>query len=204
MFEYIKGKVTYIAPAYLVLESNGVGFLLYMANPYRYTDKKDAEVTIFVYQDVRQDAMLLYGFRNFQEKQLFLRLIRVSGIGPKSALAILANDDHSGLIQAVENDDTAFLMKFPGVGKKTAGQLVLDLKGKLDDLAVDTSGSTGEYSPPKKDSSNKELEEAIEALTALGYSQRETKRVKKELEKLDPSTTDAYLREGLSLLTKRS
>lgn len=203
MFEYIKGKVTYIAPAYLVLESNGIGFLLYMANPFRYTDKMETEVTVYVYQDIRQDAMVLYGFRNQQEKQLFLKLVRVSGIGPKSAMAILANDDHTGLVQAIENDDVGFLMKFPGVGKKTAGQLVLDLKGKLSDLELEIKGPENNTSSYKSKGLNEQLSEAIEALLALGYSQKESKKVQKELEKMDPSSTDTYLREGLKLLTKR-
>jgi len=203
VFEYIKGKVTYIAPAYLVLESNGIGFLLYMANPFRYTDKMETEVTVYVYQDIRQDAMVLYGFRNQQEKQLFLKLVRVSGIGPKSAMAILANDDHTGLVQAIENDDVGFLMKFPGVGKKTAGQLVLDLKGKLSDLELEIKGPENNTSSYKSKGLNEQLSEAIEALLALGYSQKESKKVQKELEKMDPSSTDTYLREGLKLLTKR-
>ncbi|WP_028274677.1 Holliday junction branch migration protein RuvA [Atopococcus tabaci] len=203
MFEYIKGKVTYIAPAYLVLESNGVGYLLYMANPYRYTDKMGEEATIYVYHDIRQDAMLLYGFRNYQEKQLFLKLVRVSGIGPKSAMAILANEDHSGLVQAIENDDVAFLMKFPGVGKKTAGQLVLDLKGKLGDLELPGGDARPAAALSADEETNKELSEAVEALLALGYSKKEAAKVKKHLETMDASTTDAYLREGLRLLTKR-
>lgn len=80
---------------------------------------------------VREDAMTLYGFRDHQEKQLFNTLLKVSGIGPKSALSILALDDHAGLIQAIDSGDSTYLTKFPGVGKKTAQQMILDLSGNL-------------------------------------------------------------------------
>ncbi|MGC3438144.1 Holliday junction branch migration protein RuvA, partial [Enterococcus faecium] len=85
---------------------------------------------IYVHQVIREVAHLLYGFDSLEDKQLFLRLVSVSGIGPKSALAIMASEDHSGLIQAVESCDVTYLTKFPGVGKKTAQQMILDLKGK--------------------------------------------------------------------------
>ncbi|MCQ4965300.1 Holliday junction branch migration protein RuvA, partial [Bifidobacterium pseudocatenulatum] len=86
------------------------------------------------YQAVREDAITLYGFVSAEEKQLFMQLINVSGIGPKSALAILANPDHQGLIDAIANDNVGYLTKFPGIGKKTAGQIVLDLHDKIDQL----------------------------------------------------------------------
>lgn len=194
-----------LTPAYVVLDVSGVGFQLFMANPYRLTDKMqdEKEVTIYVYQDVRQDAQLLYGFKNKMEKELFLQLIKVSGIGPKSAMSILANEDHRGLAQAVENEDVDYLTQFPGVGKKTASQLILDLKGKLDDIFFKNSES-GDDIPEfiSQTPRNKELEDAVEALHALGYGKKDTSKIKKELEKMEAMETDAYLSQALSLLTK--
>ncbi len=198
MYQYFKGIITQIEPAYLVIEAGGIGYLLYMANPYRFTDSLNKEVVLYAYQHIGQDSQLLYGFKDYKEKDLFLRLIKVSGIGPKSALAILANENHAGLIRAIESKDEKYLMQFPGVGKKTAGQLILDLKGKLGDLVSDEMEDLPDL-PLASD--NPALEEAMQALEALGYSKRECTKVQKTLEKEEETSTDEYLRQALSLLT---
>lgn len=198
MYEYIIGMVTFISPAYIVVENQGIGYQVAMGNPYRYSSKMNQEVKIYLHQVVREDAHLLYGFNQLEEKQLFLRLISVSGIGPKSALAIMANEDHEGLIRAVETSDVTYLIKFPGVGKKTAQQMVLDLKGKLGELA----GEVAVESTPVS-SENQALDEALSALTALGYSDKECKRVAKLLKEEPVMATDEYLRLGLKLMMKK-
>ncbi|MEG0474393.1 MAG: Holliday junction branch migration protein RuvA [Carnobacterium sp.] len=204
MYEYIKGVVTFVTPAYVVVETGGLGYLLYVANPFRFSNKLNEEVTIYVHQAVREDAITLYGFKDYNEKQLYLKLISVSGIGPKSGLAILANDDHSGLVHAIESEDATYLMKFPGVGKKTASQIILDLKGKLDDLDIPAVLTEGNIQQELALPSNHEpANEALEALAALGYSAREIKKVEPEIRKLTKETTDAYLREALRLLMKK-
>lgn len=203
MYEYIKGILTHIYPGYLVVEAYGIGYHILMANPFRYTDYHSKEVTIYLYQNVSQDDMRLFGFKSYEEKGLFLKLINVSGIGPKSALAILANEDHMGLIQAIEHEDTKFLQKFPGVGKKTASQIVLDLKGKLSELSIDNfTGQLSEELQIDSKHTNLSLQEAIEALYALGYAKREVTRVEKVLGEMEKTTTDTYIREGLKLLMK--
>ena len=206
MYEYLTGVVTFINPYYLVIETNGIGYQIALGNPYRYSSKLNKEIKLYVHQVIREDAHLLYGFDSLEEKQLFLRLVSVSGIGPKSALAIMASDDHSGLIQAVETGDVTYLTKFPGVGKKTAQQMILDLKGKLGDLvltdlAQGTSQLSLETDLPVQD--DKVLAEALAALEALGYSARELKRITPELEKAEADSTDSYLRQGLKLLLKK-
>lgn len=198
MYQYFKGIITQIEPAYLVIEAGGIGYLLYVANPYRFMDSLNKEVVLYVYQHIGQDSQLLYGFKDYKEKELFLRLIKVSGIGPKSALAILANENHAGLIRAIESKDEKYLMQFPGVGKKTAGQLILDLKGKLGDLVSDDMEDLPDL---PLSSENPALEEALQALEALGYSKRECTKVQKTLEKEEETSTDEYLRQALSLLT---
>ncbi|NTK71239.1 Holliday junction branch migration protein RuvA [Enterococcus faecium] len=200
MYEYLTGVVTFINPYYIVVETNGIGYQIALGNPYRYSSKLNQKIKIYVHQVIREDAHLLYGFDSLEEKQLFLRLVSVSGIGPKSALAIMASEDHSGLIQAVESSDVTYLTKFPGVGKKTAQQMILDLKGKFGELSIDTPFSLFDEANTKDATA---LSEAMEALSSLGYSDREIKRVEKQLKEVDNQTTDEYLRQALKLMMKK-
>lgn len=200
MYEYLTGVVTFINPYYLAIETNGIGYQIALGNPYRYSSKLNKEIKLYVHQVIREDAHLLYGFDSLEEKQLFLRLVSVSGIGPKSALAIMASDDHSGLIQAVETGDVTYLTKFPGVGKKTAQQMILDLKGKFGELSIDTPFNLFDESTAQDATA---LSEAMEALSALGYSDKEVKRVEKQLKEVENLTTDEYLRQALKLMMKK-
>ncbi|EMF0178679.1 Holliday junction branch migration protein RuvA [Enterococcus hirae] len=200
MYEYLTGVVTFINPYYLVIETNGIGYQIALGNPYRYSSKLNKEIKLYVHQVIREDAHLLCGFDSLEEKQLFLRLVSVSGIGPKSALAIMASDDHSGLIQAVETGDVTYLTKFPGVGKKTAQQMILDLKGKFGELSIDTPFNLFDESTAQDATA---LSEAMEALSALGYSDKEVKRVEKQLKEVENLTTDEYLRQALKLMMKK-
>ncbi|MCI1974819.1 MAG: Holliday junction branch migration protein RuvA [Limosilactobacillus sp.] len=199
MYEYLTGLVTMVEPRYIVVEVNGIGYQLLVANPYRYHVDKQEKVTVYVYQAVRDDDISLFGFNDQDEKRLFLQLINVSGIGPKSALAILANPDHEGLINAIANDDVKYLTKFPGIGKKTASQICLDLKDKIERLSSNENNLLKPLAPENA-SVNGELQDALEALNALGYKEREVKRIKKELEKEDAMSTEEYLRHALRLL----
>lgn len=199
MYEYLRGVITEVTPYYIVVDVNGVGYQVYVANPFKYEEDEHAEQKAFVYQAVRDNDISLYGFKNSSEKQLFLKLLDVSGIGPKSALAILANDDNRGLINAINSDDDGYLTKFPGIGKKTAKQIILDLKGKLSD--VDSDMLTGQDNLDLDlNASSPYLKESLEALRALGYTKTEVKRISKKLEKYDGKSTDDYLRQGLRLL----
>lgn len=200
MYEYLTGVVTFINPYYIVVEANGIGYQIALGNPYRYSSQMNKEVKIYVHQVIREDAHLLYGFGSLEEKQLFLRLVSVSGIGPKSALAIMASDDHSGLIHAVESGDVTYLTKFPGVGKKTAQQMILDLKGKFGELSLETPFNLFDETALQDATA---LSEAMEALSALGYSEREVKRVEKQLKEVENQTTDEYLRQALKLMMKK-
>ena len=199
MYEYVRGVITEVTPYYIVVDVNGVGYQVYVANPFKYEEDEHVEQKVFVYQAVRDNDISLYGFKNSSEKQLFLKLLDVSGIGPKSALAILANDDNRGLINAINSDDDGYLTKFPGIGKKTAKQIILDLKGKLSD--VDSDMLTGQDNLDLDlNASSPYLKESLEALRALGYTKTEVKRISKKLEKYDGKSTDDYLRQGLRLL----
>ena len=154
MYEYIKGILTKITAKYIVVETAGIGYLLHVANPYAYSGKMNQEVQVYLHQVVREDAHLLYGFETEEEKQLFLNLISVSGIGPVSALAIIAADDNAGLVQAIESKNITYLTKFPKIGKKTAQQMVLDLEGKinldLEDAPAQSKAKVAEETKPWK------------------------------------------------------
>lgn len=198
MYEYLTGLVTVVAPQYIVVDVNGVGYKLLVANPYRYQEDRTKKVQVYVYQAVREDNISLFGFTDQNEKNLFMQLINVSGIGPKSALAILANPDHQGLVDAITNNNVSYLTKFPGIGKKTASQIVLDLRDKLTN---ESSGSLFATTQLAVDATvNSELKDALEALAALGYKERDIKKVQKTLMKEEQMATDEYLRQALRLL----
>lgn len=196
MYHYLIGILTEIHPTFIVLEAGGIGYQIWCANPYRWQDELQAESKVYLQQVVRDDSNLLYGFRNEAEKNLFLTLNKVSGIGPKSALSILAIDDHQGLINAIENGDAKYLMKFPGVGKKTASQMILDLQGELTFAAeIESTSSVTE-------SANHLLEEVYAALEGLGYSQREVNKIKPLIEKESFNSTQEGLSTAFKLLIK--
>ncbi|MBG9210302.1 MULTISPECIES: Holliday junction branch migration protein RuvA [Mammaliicoccus] len=194
MYAYIKGIVSQLYPSHIVVEANGIGYEIQTPNSYRFQSQLDKETQVYTQLIVREDAQLLYGFVNLEEKDMFLSLIKVTGIGPKSALAILATSTPNEVAIAIENENESYLTKFPGIGKKTARQIILDLKGKL----IITEES--ELFPETKDASQDVLEEALLALEALGYSKREITKVKKNLEKESFDSVDACVKRGLALL----
>lgn len=198
MYEYLTGLVTVVAPQYIVVDVNGVGYKLLVANPYRYQEDRTKKVQVYVYQAVREDNISLFGFTDQNEKNLFMQLINVSGIGPKSALAILANPDHQGLVDAITNNNVSYLTKFPGIGKKTASQIVLDLRDKLTNESSNSLFATTQLTVDA--TVNRELKDALEALAALGYKERDIKKVQKALMKEEQMATDEYLRQALRLL----
>lgn len=196
MYDYIKGILTKITAKYIVVELGGIGFILQVANPYAYSGAMNQQVTVYTHQVIREDAHLLYGFRTEAEKSVFLSLISVSGIGPTTALAIIAVDDNEGLVRAIEQKNIAYLTKFPKIGKKTAQQMVLDLEGEfvlssqaeLPSLAIETS-------------ENRALDEAMEAMEALGYRPAELKKIKKFFEGTT-DTAENYIKSALKMLMK--
>lgn len=195
MFDYIRGIVTYLSGNGIVLEQGGVGYQIICANPFSYQPLQNQETTVFLYQYVREDAIILYGFKSREERELFRRLLSVSGIGPKIALVVLASGETSEIIGAIEAEDNRFLTRFPGIGKKTAGQIILDLKGKLKDFSI--AGRETQQMP----SVNHELEEAGDALKMLGYTDKEVQYVLPLLEKQE-LTAENYVKEALRLLMK--
>lgn len=184
MYSYLKGIVTEVKANYITLEVSGVGYQLITPNPYLFT--RHQEAIVYVYQKVAEDEISLFGFPGAEEKELFLKLISVNGIGPKSATAILAAGSVQSITQAIEAGNAKFLQKFPGIGPKASQQIILDLQGKIDfDQLGEVGGALGEVE---------------EALQALGYSAKETKKV---LPKLDASKPiNELVKDALKLMLK--
>ena len=182
MYSYIIGTIKEIKPSHVVLENNGVGFLVITPNSYYY--KLNEEVCIFTYHYVREDIFNLYGFVDEDIRSLFIKLISVSGIGPKSALSILATGNTTDVMFAIANGDAKYLTKYPGIGMKSAQQIILDLKGKLD-LDAD------ELIPDNR-------KDVTDALVSLGYSKAD---IKKALKKVDPDQKIAdMIKQALKIL----
>lgn len=197
MIAYVKGKLTVIHDEAVVVEANGVGYELICPNPFYFQKVMNEEVLIHTYHYVREDFQVLYGFKNEDEKYLFTKLISVSGIGPKGALGVLGSVDIPSFVAAVENEDDKFLTQFPGVGKKTARQIILDLKGKL--TAKFTIAPVEERIEVNDHSA---LKEAEDALKALGYTDREIISIMPSLQNAGLENTDEIIRKALALLMK--
>ena len=195
MYEYLNGELAHILPTAIVVDVHGVGYQVVFANPYRLQDSLKKQIKVLVQQVVREDSITLYGFISSEERELVQRLISVSGIGPKSAMSILANDDTEGFVNAVESGNVTYLTKFPGVGKKTAQQIILDLKGKFEAVPEETTKAV-------VSTNQTTLEEAKEALLGLGYSAKEITKIWKSLEAATPSTTQEALKVAFKLLMK--
>jgi holliday junction DNA helicase RuvA len=184
MYAYIEGKITDIRPSHIIVDNQGIGYLIISPNPYNY--KIGEEHRIYTHHYVREDLNALYGFKNPDSKDLFIKLISVSGIGPKSALSILATDQINDIILAIEEGNVKYLTKFPGIGVKSAQQIILDLKGKLIDI-------DDELIPTHRN-------DVEDALNALGYSKLEIKKVMKKID-LD-ATVEQMVKQALQLLIK--
>ncbi len=168
---------------YIVLENNGIGYLIYTANPYSFNENED--YIVYLYQYVREDEISLYGFKTLEEKDLFLKLTSVKGLGCKMALPMLAGGSINGIITAIESENILYLKKFPKIGDKVARQIILDLKGKL---------TTSEQI------STRNFDELIEALKSLGYKTCNINKVLKEINSTDK--LEDQIKQALKLLMK--
>ena len=184
MYGYIKGKITDIEASYVILENNNIGYQIYVPNPYGFMMER--EYTIYTYTKVAEDEYTLYGFKTKEEKELFLKLISVKGLGAKLALPILATGSINGIVDAINRENILYLTKFPKIGEKLARQIVLDLKGKINI----------EVTKVEDDST----EDLMETLSAIGYKTSEIKKVIGQINK--SSTLEEQVKEALRLLLK--
>ena len=202
MIARLIGKCVSINQNILEINVGGVVYSVHTPNAYVFNQYLNHELELFTEQIVREDSMTLYGFKSLDEKQMFKELIKVTGIGPKSALAILASSTPSGVVRAIEQEEEGYLIKFPGIGKKTARQIILDLKGKLSHFDHDTSHhGQSTHDVPQHDASQEAMfEEAMLALESLGYSKREQQKVQKALKGKSFDTVDEVVKASFQIL----
>ena len=185
MYGYISGIIKEVESNYIIIDNQGVGYMIYVANPYHY--QIDEKYKIYTYNCIREDEYSLYGFNDKEELNLFLRLISVKGLGPKMALPMFATGSTAGIIDAIDRENILYLKKFPKIGDKVARQIILDLKGKLN--------TTDNSSLETKNNS-----ELVDALVALGYKQADIKKIISSV-RTDISIED-QIKEALKLLLK--
>lgn len=183
MYSYIKGVITEIMPNYIVIDNNGIGFKIFVPNPFYY--KESDNYKVYIYEHIREDEHSLYGFKDIEERDLFLKLIDVKGLGPKMALPMLATGSISGIIDAINRENILYLKKFPKIGDKVAKQIVLDLKGKVsceEEVSIESSN-----------------DDVVLALISLGYKSADIHKV---LPKIKSDSVENMIKEALKLLLK--
>ena len=182
MYDYFKGDIVEQIANYIVIDVGGIGYKLYVPNPYSFKELNNTKV--YVYSHVREDEYTLYGFKSVEERDLFLRLIDVKGLGPKMAITILASCSINGLVDAIDRENILYLKKIPKVGEKLARQIILDLKGKLTSV----------------ENNNEINDELTLALESLGYKSQDIKNV---IGKVDNTLSiEDQIKESLKLLLK--
>lgn len=204
MINFVKGELDTVTENSIVVENNGIGFeILVPLSVVSNLPQTGNEVKIYTYTYVREDALQLYGFLTKDELAMFKLLITVSGIGPKGALGILSVMDADALRFAILADDAASISKAPGVGKKTAGKLILELKDKMDfEEAVENVLDKGQAAAGAGDAANGGVaaNEAIQALVALGYTSTEAVKAVKKVAVTPEMTVEDILKAGLKNL----
>ena len=197
MYLYIKGSLEVKTKGYIVVECNGIGYKIFMSDKsLNELGNIGDNVKVYTHYHVREDEISLYGFRTDEELRMFELLLSVSGIGARSAITMLSNIEPSEFAFAVISDDVDRMTKIPGIGKKTAQRLILELKDKLKSEEIERNKEEIE----KEIKEVEGLNEAISALQVLGYSRRE---IDQAFEKADLSglSTEDIIKKGLVLLS---
>jgi Holliday junction DNA helicase RuvA len=196
MIGFLKGRLRQSTPTALILDVGGVGYRVQVPMSTFYEIERSAatELELFIHTHVREDAIELYGFWTAREKTLFEKLIAVSGIGPKLARVILSGMAPNDLIAALSSGDTARLATIPGIGKKTAERMVLELRDRVQELAVDL---------PERPLAVSDDDDLVTALVNLGYRENAARRAVAETrEGLPEAAMHELLRQALKRLSK--
>jgi len=208
MYDYLSGTIVEILTDAIIIDVHGIGYRVNVANPERFQFLLKENYKVWTYYYLREDLAQIYGFYTKEERELFRLLLDVNGIGPKGALAILTYD-FSAIITAIIEEDLTLLTKIPGVGKKTAQRLIIELKDKVkrnfsEKISNKDSISTNKNSSVDK-FSNQLINDTLEALEALGYSAKELASLKDNLRDLQTQedTIDSLLRKALAYLGQK-
>lgn len=200
MIRYIKGTLAFVEDTAVVVDNQGIGYrILVPVSLLETLPPLGGEVVLYTYLNVREDAMQLFGFASLDDLDVFQKLITVSGVGPKAGLGILGTLSADDVRFAVLSDDAATISKAPGIGAKTAKKLIVELKDKLDIREV-VAGMQGEGPSGKGDANTlhtSAVSEAVEALTALGYSATDAMKAVRQVDGGDGMSTEELLRQAL-------
>ncbi len=184
MIGSIKGTIILQKDKFILVETNGVGYKINISTDTISNFQKNKDIFLWIHTHIREDSFDLYGFINYEELEFFEMLINVSGIGPKGALSILNANSIENLKKAIGSNDTSYLIKISGIGRKTAEKMIIELRDKIG-----------------KELNSESLQEeldVLEALKSLGYSQNETREI---LKKIDPRLdTNKKIKEALKIL----
>ena len=186
MIGFVRGIIHAFGLDWVLIDVNGVGYRISFYHPERLS--RGEEITIYTYQNVREDEISLFGFLSLEEYDLFIKLISVKGLGPKTASSILAKASVETIVSAIQEGDVDFIQRMPGIGKKTASQIILDLKGKLV-----VTGETAEE--------NEALSDVSDALKAFGYKPQEIRPVLKKLSG-EKGSSDELIKKALAMLIR--
>lgn len=196
MIAFIKGKVADITEDAVILENGGIGYRIFTPSTVQAQISMGNEVKLYTYLNVREDAMLLYGFLTKDDLKVFRLLIAVNGIGPKAGLSVLSVMSGNDLRYAVMSGDSKSISKAPGVGAKTAQKVILELKDKLKLEDILDASETAEISGISGGQTDI-MKEAALALAALGYSQTEAMKAVRKCEITDETTVEDLLKLAL-------
>ena len=194
MYDYIKGNVAELTPTYVVLDNHGVGYMINISlNSFNALQHQEDVVKVFVYEAIREDAHLLYGFTERRERELFLLLISVSGVGANTARMILSSLTPSDLEQTIASENVGILKSVKGIGAKTAERIIVDLKDKIKlstDTLLDKSQVTREV-----------FDEAMSALVMLGFTKQMSQKALKKLFTAEPTiTVEQAIKKALKMM----
>jgi holliday junction DNA helicase RuvA len=193
MIAHLRGKLLSKHPNQAVVEAAGVGYEVNISIPtFSALPSLGSEVSLFVYTHVREDALLLFGFLRAEDKQLFEKLLSVSGIGPKLAITILSGMQADAMVAAIKGNNVTALTRIPGIGKKTAERMVLELRDKLD--AFGAAPALPSVSPVEED--------VVSALVNLGYNRGLVEKTLGQLGKSPEDSFDNLFRKALAALAK--
>lgn len=194
MYDYIKGNVAELTPTYVVLDNHGVGYMINISlNSFNALQHQEDVVKVYVYEAIREDAHLLFGFTERRERELFLLLISVSGVGANTARMILSSLTPSDLEQTIASENVGILKSVKGIGAKTAERIIVDLKDKIK-LSTDTLLD-------KSQVTNEVFDEAMSALVMLGFTKQMSQKALKKLFTAEPTiTVEQAIKKALKMM----
>ena len=199
MYEYIRGKFKGIIKDYVVIETNNIGYKIFTSgNTMANMPKVDEEALLYLEQIVREDFIGLYGFKEREELEMFKRLLSINGVGAKAALSLLSISTVNNLKYAIMMGDEKHITRAPGIGKKTAQRIILELKDKLKLEDINLEGDSLDEGIKEDLNNSLNIEETLSALMALGYTEKEAEKV---LDRIDKTLSiENMIKESLKLL----